>query len=245
VSYPTPNRNRVLLVASLLAALGLTVIAPGISSAPRQTSKQTTDNQSSNRATASSPVSTKSSAAKTVTRRESIPFTVSHRSTSQLRSGASRTIRNGIAGEKEIVYRLIEASEGTKAHREIVSTRILKKPVPEIVEEGRSTQLASRGGYFSGRRIVMMVATTYDPYNDGSNSHGRTYSGLLGGYGVVAVDPRFIPLGTRLFVEGYGYAVAADIGGAIKGNRIDLAIDSKHDAKSIDDWQHVRVHILD
>ncbi len=245
MSYPAPKRNRVLLTRAFLAALGLTAIAPSILSAPRQTSKQKNGNQSSVTTAVSSSASIKSPAAKTVTRREPIPFTVSHRSTSQLRSGASRTIRNGIAGEREVVYRLFETSEGPKARREIVSTRILKKPVPEIVEEGRSTQLSSRGGYFSGRRIVMMVATTYDPYNDGSNSHGRTYSGLLGGYGVVAVDPRFIPLGTRLFIEGYGYAVAADIGGAIKGNRIDLAIDSKHDAKSIDDWQHVRVHILD
>ena len=65
------------------------------------------------------------------------------------------------------------------------------------------------------------------------------------GYGVVAVDPRFIPLGTRLYIDGYGYAVAADTGGAIKGNRIDLGIDSKHDARNIRSMKPVRVHILD
>ena len=62
---------------------------------------------------------------------------------------------------------------------------------------------------------------------------------------MVAVDPHFMPLGTRLYIEGYGYAVAADTGGAIKGNRIDLAIDSQHDVKNVKDMKHVHVHILD
>jgi 3D (Asp-Asp-Asp) domain-containing protein len=51
---------------------------------------------------------------------------------------------------------------------------------------------------------------------------GRTASGLPVGIGVVAVDPRVIPLGTRLFIPGYGPGVAADTGSAIKGNIIDL-----------------------
>ena len=51
---------------------------------------------------------------------------------------------------------------------------------------------------------------------------GKTASGLPVRKGVVAVDPDLIPLGTRLFVPGYGRAVAADVGGAIKGRIIDL-----------------------
>ena len=51
---------------------------------------------------------------------------------------------------------------------------------------------------------------------------GRTASGLPVGKGVVAVDPRLIPLGTKLFVPGYGRAIAADVGAGIKGKIIDL-----------------------
>lgn len=51
---------------------------------------------------------------------------------------------------------------------------------------------------------------------------GRTASGLPVGVGVIAVDPTVIPLGTRVFVPGYGPAVAADVGSAIKGSIIDL-----------------------
>jgi 3D (Asp-Asp-Asp) domain-containing protein len=51
---------------------------------------------------------------------------------------------------------------------------------------------------------------------------GRTASGLPCAKGVVAVDPKLIPLGTQMQVPGYGKAVAADVGTAIKGRIIDL-----------------------
>ncbi|MDQ7861221.1 3D domain-containing protein [Peribacillus frigoritolerans] len=44
---------------------------------------------------------------------------------------------------------------------------------------------------------------------------------------IIAVDPSVIPMGSKVYVEGYGYAVAADKGGAIKGNRIDVFFSSK------------------
>ncbi|MFJ5763106.1 3D domain-containing protein [Neobacillus sp. NPDC093182] len=60
---------------------------------------------------------------------------------------------------------------------------------------------------------------------------------------VISVDPSVIPLGTEVYVEGYGYAVAADTGGAIKGNKIDVFIPDKQDAIN---WgkQQVEVKIL-
>jgi len=64
-------------------------------------------------------------------------------------------------------------------------------------------------------RVLTVSATAY-------SLPGYTASGLHVGWGVVAVDPRVIPLGTRMTVPGYGEAVAADVGTAIIGDRIDL-----------------------
>ena len=181
---------------------------------------------------------------RTMTKRDSIAFTTVRRSTSALRSGSSRTIKSGVMGVREVTYRIYLRRDGTELRRETAKTKTITKPTSEIVEVGMRRTLASRG-YFSGRRFVTMSATTYDPYHCGGSGSGRTCSGLLGGSGVVAVDPRFIPLGTRLYIEGYGYAVASDTGGAIKGNRIDLGIDAKHTGRGIKNMKAVKVRIID
>ncbi|WP_100332395.1 LysM peptidoglycan-binding domain-containing protein [Bacillus xiapuensis] len=61
---------------------------------------------------------------------------------------------------------------------------------------------------------------------------------------VIAVDPNVIPLGSKVYVEGYGTAIAGDTGGAIKGNRIDLHVPTKSQANS---WgvRTVNITILD
>lgn len=55
----------------------------------------------------------------------------------------------------------------------------------------------------------------------------RTASGTIPHIGTVATDPKVIPTGTKLYIEGYGDAVAEDTGSAIKGNHIDLYMDSR------------------
>ena len=85
------------------------------------------------------------------------------------------------------------------------------------------------------------TAYTSDPAENGGYS--TTAMGTAIRYGVAAVDPNVIPLGTRLYIEGYGYARAEDTGGAIKGNRIDLVFGSKSQSNN---WgrRTVRVTIL-
>lgn len=72
----------------------------------------------------------------------------------------------------------------------------------------------------------MRVETTaYSRFDAGCDEF--TATGARATRGVVAVDPDVIPLGTRLYIPGYGYATAADTGGAIKGDRIDLCFDTR------------------
>jgi peptidoglycan DL-endopeptidase CwlO len=75
--------------------------------------------------------------------------------------------------------------------------------------------LSSPGSAPAGGRTLTVSSTGY-------SLPGRTATGLPVGWGVVAVDPAVIPLGTRLTIPGYGEAVAADTGSAVRGNTIDL-----------------------
>ena len=77
----------------------------------------------------------------------------------------------------------------------------------------------------AGTRTLVVDAVAY-------HLLGNTASGLPVGVGVIAVDPTVIPLGTRVLVPGYGPAVAADVGAAVKGNLIDLWMPSTTQARA-------------
>ena len=91
-------------------------------------------------------------------------------------------------------------------------------------------------------RSLTMNASAYSAYDDGNGNY--TSGGNLVRKGLVAVDPGVIPLGTRLYIPGYGHAIADDVGGAIKGNRIDMAFSSHSEAMDFG-RQQVTVYILD
>ena len=108
----------------------------------------------------------------------------------------------------------------------------------EILENQGFVQ--TQGGILPFSTKLRVFATSYDKNCSGCNE--RTASGLPTGFGVVAVDPKVIPLGTKLYIPGYGVAVAGDTGGAIKGAKIDLGFD---DVKS--GWwssRFVEIYIL-
>jgi len=99
---------------------------------------------------------------------------------------------------------------------------------------GTTPATVSRGGsaVTGTGKVLTMVATAYDGcYKCNYPYYGYpSYIGLPLARGIVAVDPKVIPMGTKLYVEGYGNAIAADQGNAIKGNRIDLYFDTHQQA---------------
>lgn len=115
---------------------------------------------------------------------------------------------------------------------------------PEVIELiNQHVAQGSRGLAAPERykRVIAMHSTAYSPASAGGNI---TYSGTRVRRGVVAVDPNVIPLGTRMYIDGYGYAIAEDIGGAIKGNTVDVAFLSLNECYQ---WgvRDVNVYILD
>ncbi len=132
--------------------------------------------------------------------------------------------RPGVAVQTRCTWK----KDGVTTQEWVQSRRTVVRPAPTIVARG---MLPSRAG-LTGRQVLSMVATAYDPgpWSCGWGSHGRTAIGLPATRGVIAVDPRVIPLGTRVYVDGYGPAIAGDIGSAIKGHRIDVCFSSRREA---------------
>jgi 3D (Asp-Asp-Asp) domain-containing protein len=164
-----------------------------------------------------------------VTQEELIPYETENKPSSQLEKGVTQVAQEGQNGVNELTYK-VSYVNGDEVSRELVSTTEKSAPVTRIVEYGTKTSsptvaysggTVSRSGDLRYKTVINATATAYC-------LTGRTASGMYTQPGVVAVDPNVIPLGTRLYIEAadgswtYGNAVAADTGGAIKGNKVDL-----------------------
>ena len=173
---------------------------------------------------------------KTVAVTKEIPFETIQRPNPKMAIGTQKVVQEGKNGvsshiSKEIYHgkELIE----TKFVEEKISTPVQNK----IVEYG-TTGIIHGHAY---TKSIKAKVTAYTPYDAGCN--GITATGTTAKKGVIAVDPGVIPLGTRVYIPGYGVAVAQDTGGAIKGNRVDVCYMSKNEAFS---WgvRNVPVYIL-
>lgn len=172
---------------------------------------------------------------------EEIPFADERHADYDMVEGDTRTVQEGESGSKRITLRRL-LEEGRVIEQETVREDVLRPAVPRVVAYG-ALGIISRGG--RDYRYVRALDITATAYNeaDGMTPGVMTYTGMRVRRGVVAVDPQVIPLGTRLYVEGYGPAIAADTGGAIKGSRIDLYMESLTEARAFG-VRPVRVYIL-
>jgi 3D (Asp-Asp-Asp) domain-containing protein len=153
-----------------------------------------------------------------------------------IRLKAARTARWSVLVER-----------GPLGERQVAVVKCLKAGVPSWVLKGAGPPLDLAWPELSvARRELDLETTGYDPGPADNTSAwvGSTRSGRRARFGIVAVDPALIPLGTRVYVEGYGPALAADVGGAIKGRRMDLCFNTSSEAR---DWgrRKRRVWIVD
>ncbi|MDR1689058.1 MAG: G5 domain-containing protein [Clostridiales bacterium] len=150
--------------------------------------------------------------------------------------GETSVVQEGLAGVGENTY-VVTYRLGIEESRMIVNTEIITEPVNRIEHFGTKPKEPEIPGVPTQYlRVIEMRASGYSAgyestgKNPGDRGYGITKTGLYVMPGVVAVDPSFIPLGTKLYVEGYGPALAADTGSAIRGNMIDLYFESDADA---------------
>lgn len=176
----------------------------------------------------------------TVVRSSIIPYAVRTTADPATPRGMVRVTAPGRAGLTEQLWKITYA-DGALVQRVRIGSRIIREPSPRIIAAGTRRIVASRGE-FAGKEMLTMTATAYSPYCC-RGVDNITAIGVHAGYGVVAVDPAVIPLGSRLYVEGYGYALAGDTGSRIKGLRIDLGFDTKRQAIQFG-RRTVRVYIV-
>ena len=168
----------------------------------------------------------------------------------------SKVTTKGVEGIDCQTYEVL-LYDGAEVSRNLISTERLREPVDEVKVVGTKGQaVTAKGDNFSYSKVITCNATAYDlsfqscGKMPGQAGYGVTASGTRAHYGTVAVDPRVIPLGTRMYIESadgsfvYGYCVAEDTGGAIKGNKVDLFFNTYGECMQFG-RRNVKVYILD
>lgn len=170
-------------------------------------------------------------------------FTVETKSDNSLLKGREKVVQKGKKGVIAREYEIVKEN-GKEVSRSLVNEETIKAPTKQIVAVGTKTVVADAGTASATQTVsrdnsapasgkeFYVTATAYTAGCNGCSGITATGMNLNANPNlkVIAVDPSVIPLGSKVWVEGYGYAVAGDTGGAIKGNRIDLHVPSKQEA---------------
>lgn len=186
--------------------------------------------------------------------RVSIPYQTVTQNDNSIPKGSAEVVQEGKEGVAIQIFD-VKSMEGQEIGRDLKTERMVCSPVEEVVKVGTkqvyrakpapakvaaaSTPVSAPSGGGGGGGKWVMKASAYSP---GNGCGYTTATGRRAQQGVVAVDPRVIPLGTKLYIEGYGEAIAGDTGGAIKGNRIDLCYNSESQCVAFG-RQDVVVHV--
>ena len=177
----------------------------------------------------------------TVTTSVAIPFETQIVETDELDKGIEQVAQEGSDGLKKIAT--VQTVKGGQVVSETTTETVEQEAVPAIILRGTRENVVQAGsaGVVEYEYAIHVKATAYSPYDAGCT--GITATGTRAGYGTLAVDPRVIPLGSRVYIPGYGIAIASDTGGAIKGNRIDVCFGTQSECYS---WgvKNLTIYIL-
>lgn len=166
-----------------------------------------------------------------------VPYETVRRKDRSMALGINKVIQEGKNGLARLRYKII-MEDGRPVKKELLGRSILNPSVSKIIAMG-TLQTVSRGGTdFKYSEAMNMKTSAY------THTGHRTASGTYPSHGVVAVDPKVIPMGSKLYIEGYGYATALDKGSDIKGARLDLFFETRREALN---WglRTKKVYILD
>ena len=181
---------------------------------------------------------------KEITETVTLDYETKRVQTNDLYVGETKVKQQGENGTEKRTYSVTYLN-GEETDRELISSEVTKEPVNKIVLVGtkiKSTFKKTSSTPTNYKKAIAMTATAYA-------AGGTTATGRPAKWGVVAVDPNVIPLGTKVYVETtdgkyiYGTAVAADTGGAIKGNKIDICVNTRAEAYAFG-RRTVNVYIL-
>ncbi|MBC2397852.1 uncharacterized protein YabE (DUF348 family) [Clostridium tetanomorphum] len=186
-------------------------------------------------------------ATKTISSSAPIAFNTIVKNDNDLLKSRKKVLQQGSTGEKQITTNVVYEN-GKEVSRKVIKEVVVKKPKDKIIAQGTLTPMyASRGtASFANSNVIRAKATAYWAVNGVGSTYtasGRKAVRNPNGYSTVAVDPRVIPLGTKLYIEGYGYAIAADEGTGVKGNFVDVFFDTYKEACN---WglKYVNVYIV-
>ena len=182
----------------------------------------------------------------TETRIEDIPFGTTEIGVDTVPRGERVCVSAGIPGKMSRTY-LVKYVDGVRVDEALYTEVALSNPVDEVVNAGVGGIVTAKDGTsysYNYRKQMEATAYTYlPPYTTMTTATGETLR-----KGIVAVDPRVIPMHTRMFITSdtieYGLGIAEDTGGAIKGNIVDLAYMSYDECIQFGRRQ-MQVYILD
>ncbi|MEJ8553577.1 ubiquitin-like domain-containing protein [Tepidibacter sp. Z1-5] len=187
---------------------------------------------------------------KLVTQTEDVGYEVETVYDNNFEIGKVEKVQNGSYGKKEVTYK-VRYSDGKEEGRILVSENIIQEPTNEIVKKGtKDFIVTSRGETKNFKRSLTVSISAYTAgfestgKRPGDKGYGKTYMGTTVRPGVIAVDPKVIPLGSKVYIPYLGMTcVAEDTGGAIKGNRIDVYMNSLSKANAFG-RKNLKVYVL-